>query len=211
MPPKAQGRRRNRNEVKPLSGLNVEALLHGDQKKARISAQNAIPDFRQIINTTDSIDGIRESTQQLGAVIEARIKDSFGDIAYPRALEEIGVMREELIDLEEPEIYNDFAKALKRKLLSEELGGNRRDFWWEFRKSKLGIIEASNAMEEEVKAVCPPHRSCSTVTSPLRLAVLSDVLTSHPYSLVIVNNSFTLVLYCPTSSHVSPRAYFTCT
>lgn len=168
MPPKAQGRRRNRNEVKPLSGLNVEALLGSEKSKAKISAQNAIPDFRQMINTTDSIEGIREVAQQLGAVIEARIKDSFGDIAYARALEEIGVMREELIDLEEPEIYNDFAKALKRKLLAEELGGNRKDFWWEFRKSKLGLIdrktsEASNALEEDVKAVCRTYLACAPI------------------------------------------------
>lgn len=146
-----QGRRRNRNEVKPLSGLNVEALLGGDKKKKRITSSNAIPDFRQMINNSDSIDEIREIAQQLGSVIEARIKDSFGDIGYARALEEIGVMREELIDLEEPEMYNDFAKALKRKLLSEQLGGNRKDFWWEFRKSKLGLIDAT---EEDAKAVC---------------------------------------------------------
>ncbi|KAL9009221.1 MAG: hypothetical protein Q9173_005733 [Seirophora scorigena] len=158
VPPKVQGRRRNRNEVKPLSGLDVEALLGSDKKKTRISAQNAIPDFRHMVNTTDSIDGIREAAQQLGGVIEARIRDSFGDIAYARSLEEIGVMREELIELEEPEMYNSFAKALKEKLLAEELGGNRKDFWWEFRKSKLGLIdqrtlEASTVPEEEAKAV----------------------------------------------------------
>lgn len=153
-----QGRRRNRNEVKPLSGLNVEALIGGDRKKAKISFQNAIPDFRQTVNTADSIEGMRDAAQQLGAVVETRIRDSFGDIAYARALEEIGVMREEMIDLEEPDIYNDFARALKRKLLAEELGGNRKDFWWEFRKSRLGLIdkqtsEASKATEEDAKAV----------------------------------------------------------
>ncbi|KAL8959686.1 MAG: hypothetical protein Q9193_003490 [Seirophora villosa] len=158
VPPKVQGRRRNRNEVKPLSGLDVEALLGSNKKKTRISAQNAIPDFRQMVNTTDSIDGIRDAAQQLGGVIEARIRESFGDIAYARSLEEIGVMREELIELEEPEMYNSFAKALKRKLLAEELGGNRKDFWWEFRKSKLGLIDqrtldASTVPEEEAKAV----------------------------------------------------------
>lgn len=101
---------------------------------------------------------MRDAAQQLGVVVETRIRDSFGDIAYPRALEEIGIMREEMIDLEEPDIYNDFAKALKRKLLAEELGGNRKDFWWEFRKSRLGLIdkrasEASKVTEEDVKAV----------------------------------------------------------
>ncbi|KAL8971589.1 MAG: hypothetical protein Q9197_003192 [Variospora fuerteventurae] len=157
VPPKVQGRRRNRNEVKPLSGLDVEALLGSDKRKTKISAQNAIPEFRQVVNTTDSIDGIREAAQQLGTVIEARITDSFGDIAYARTLEEIGVMREELIELEEPDVYNSFAKALKEKLLAEKLGGNRKDFWWEFRKSKLGLIdqrtlETSTVTEDDARA-----------------------------------------------------------
>ncbi|KAL9026873.1 MAG: hypothetical protein Q9196_004527 [Gyalolechia fulgens] len=157
VPPKVQGRRRDRNEVKPLSGLNVEALIGGDRKRAKISSQNTIPDFRQTVNTVDSVEGIRDAAQQLGVIVETRIRDSFGDIAYTRAIEEIRVMREEMIDLEEPEIYNDFVKALKRKLLAEELGGNRKDFWWEFRKSRLGLIdkqtsEASKATEEDAKA-----------------------------------------------------------
>ncbi|KAL8706930.1 MAG: hypothetical protein Q9201_000090 [Fulgogasparrea decipioides] len=158
VPPKVQGRRRNRNEVKPLSGLNVEALLGGDKKKARISPQNAIPDFRRLLDNTESIDEMQDIARQLGRIIETRIKDSFGDISYARAIEEITVMREEMIDLEEPEIYNEFARDLKRKLLLEELGGNRKDFWWEFRKSKLGLIdsktsEGSKATEADAMAV----------------------------------------------------------
>ncbi|KAL8929754.1 MAG: hypothetical protein Q9172_000311 [Xanthocarpia lactea] len=158
VPPKVQGRRRNRNEVKPLSGLNVEALLGGDKKKAKVSAQNAIPDFRRLLDSADSIEAIRGAAHQLGNIIEARIKDSFGNIAYPRALEEIKTLREEMTEIEEPEVFNSFAKQLKRKLLSEELGGNRKDFWWEYRKSKLGLIDnnvaaASNATEEDAKSV----------------------------------------------------------
>ncbi|KAL9600568.1 MAG: hypothetical protein Q9219_003114 [cf. Caloplaca sp. 3 TL-2023] len=157
VPPKVQGRRRNRNAVKPLSGLDVEALIGSDKKKAQVSSQNAVPDFKRMLNSAESIEGIRDAAQKLGAVIEKRIKDSFGDIGYARALEETGVMREEMVDIEEPDIYNDFAKALKHKLLTEELGGNRKDFWWEFRKSKLGLIdrqtsEASKATEEDIKA-----------------------------------------------------------
>ncbi|KAL8914366.1 MAG: hypothetical protein Q9171_000996 [Xanthocarpia ochracea] len=157
VPPKVQGRRRNRNEVKPLSGLNVEALLGGDKKKAKVSAQNAIPDFKRLLDSADSIEAIRDAAHQLGNIIEARIKDSFGNIAYPRALEEIKTLREEMMEIEEPEVFNIFAKQLKRKLLSEELGGNRKDFWWEYRKSKLGLIDnkvaaASDATEEDAKS-----------------------------------------------------------
>ncbi|KAL8667207.1 MAG: hypothetical protein Q9202_000780 [Teloschistes flavicans] len=156
VPPKVQGRRRNRNEIKPLSGLNVEALLGGGKKTIKISSQNAIPDFRRALDNAESIEGIPSAARQLAHIIEARIKDSFGDIAYARAIEEITALREEMSELEEPEIYNNFARDLKRKLLSEELGGNRKDFWWEFRKSKLGLIDSkisenSGVTEEDVK------------------------------------------------------------
>ncbi|KAL8790310.1 MAG: hypothetical protein Q9213_000662 [Squamulea squamosa] len=157
VPPKVQGRRRNRNEVKPLSGLNVEALLGSDKKKAKVSAQNAIPDFRRLLDSAESIEAIQDAAHQLGNIIQARIKDSFGDIAYTRALEEIRTLREEMIELEEPTVYNDFARQLKHKLLSENLGGNRKDFWWEYRKSRLGLIDkkaaqTSDATEEDAKA-----------------------------------------------------------
>lgn len=158
VPPKVQGRRRNRNEIKPLSGLNVEALLGGGKKTIKISSQNAIPDFRRALDNAESIEGIPSAARQLAHIIEARIKDSFGDIAYARAIEEITALREEMSELEEPEIYNNFARDLKRKLLSEELGGNRKDFWWEFRKSKLGLIDSkvsenSGVTEEDAKLV----------------------------------------------------------
>ncbi|KAL8946228.1 MAG: hypothetical protein Q9222_007348 [Ikaeria aurantiellina] len=158
VPPKVQGRRRNRNEVKPLSGLNVEALLGTDKKKKRLTSQNTIPEFRQMIDVAESVEGMRDAATQLGNIIETRIKDSFGDIAYARALGEITVLREEMVDLEEPAIYNDFARSLKRKLLSEELGGNRKEFWWEFRKNKLGLVdnktsESSDVTEDDAKAV----------------------------------------------------------
>ena len=154
-----QGRRSNRNEVKPLSGLNVEALLGGDQKKAKVSVQNAIPDFRRLLDSAESIEALQDAAQQLGKIIEGRIKDSFGDIAYARVLEEIRTLREEMIEMEEPAVFNNFARQLKRKLLAEELGGNRKDFWWEFRKSKLGLIDrkaaaTSDATEEDARLVC---------------------------------------------------------
>ncbi|KAI4262846.1 MAG: hypothetical protein L6R42_001980 [Xanthoria sp. 1 TBL-2021] len=172
VPPKVQGRRRNRNEVKPLSGLNVEALLGGNQKKAKVSAQNAIPDFRRLLDSAESIEALQDAAQQLGKIIEGRIKDSFGDIAYARALEEIKTLREEMTEMEEPALFNDFARQLKRKLLAEELGGNRKDFWWEYRKSKLGLIdkkaaETSDATEEDAKSVSNeplPPLSCKPTT-----------------------------------------------
>lgn len=160
VPPKLKGRKKNRTEVKPFSGLNVEELLQSDsgKKSNQISPQNAIPGFRQMLDAVEDISGIRDAVTQLGSIIETQIKDSFGDINYGRAIEELDVMRSEMIEIEEPAIYNDFVRTLKTKLLKGELSGDRRDMWYELKKAELGLIdskqsESSTVTKEEAKQV----------------------------------------------------------
>lgn len=59
-------------------------------------------------------------------------------------------MREELIEMEEPGAFNDFIRSLKRKLLAEELGGDRREMWWEIKKNKLGLIDKKSSEQSTV-------------------------------------------------------------
>ena len=152
VPPKVQSRKRNRNEIKPLSGLDVGALLanNNKSKKIKITRENAVPEFRQALDDTESEDAIRDAVKQLSVIIEAQIKDSFGDIAYERAMEELRVMRDEMIEFEEPGAYNDVIRTLKRKLLGEELGGDRREMWYRIRKSNLGLIEKKSSDKSSV-------------------------------------------------------------
>ena len=160
VPPKAQSRKRNRNEIKPLSGLDVGALLSSSNKsnkKIKITRENPIPEFRQALDTAESEDAIRDAARQFSKIIETQIKDSFGDIAYDKAVEELGTMRTEMIEMEEPEVYNEFVRSLKGKLLGEELGGDRREMWYAIRKSRLGLIgkgssDKSRVDEDEAKA-----------------------------------------------------------
>ena len=49
-------------------------------------------------------------------------------------------MREECYDKGVEEIFNDFMRDLKKKLLGEELNGNRDDMWHEIRRDKQGLI-----------------------------------------------------------------------
>ncbi|MCJ1464919.1 X-ray repair cross-complementing protein 5 [Pseudocyphellaria aurata] len=156
VPPKVQSRKRRRNEAKPLSGLDVDALLGKSSKKAQISPQNPIPEFRQVLDKAEDASSIRDAVAQLATIIETQIRDSFSDINYGRAIEEITVMRDEMIELEEPVIYDEFIRALKRKLLAGELGGDRREMWAEIRKNHLGLVEnrhleSSKVSEEEAK------------------------------------------------------------
>ncbi|KAM0515279.1 hypothetical protein ACHAPE_006236 [Trichoderma viride] len=152
VPPKAKGKRQ-RETVKPISGLDVDALL-GGEKKGAISPENAIPDYKRALNSSEEVEQIADATRQMGAIVQSLITDSFGDNKYAQAMESIGVMREELINLEEPGQYNEFVRDLKKKLLSGTLGGDRRDFWFKMRWAKLGLIiqsqsEASTVALEE--------------------------------------------------------------
>ena len=115
-----------------------------------------------MLDISEDPNAIQDAAKQMSNIIEAQIKDSFGDSAYGQAIEELRVLREELTELEEPGIYNDIVKALKGKLLAGELGGERREMWWEIRKNRLGLIErggsagkspSSSVTEEEAKQV----------------------------------------------------------
>ena len=165
VPPKAKGRKRNRDMEKPLSGLNVDELLHRE-KRFRISSDNSIPEFKQMLATTEDIEGVEDAVSQLGSIIEARIENSLSDTGYQRVVEELGVMRSEMVEFEEPELYNRFIRRLKSRLLGEELGGDRREMWWLVRTSGIGLIDRrssslSEVTEQEAKEV-------STISIPLR-------------------------------------------
>lgn len=157
VPPKVKGRKRNRDIDKPLSGLNVDELLHLE-KRTKISAKNAIPEFKQILSTTEDLEAVKDAVKQMSTIIESQITNSFGDSAYDRALEGLGVMREELTDLEEPGLYNAFIRELKTKILGGKLGGDRREMWWFVRKSRAGLIDKkmsnlSDVSEEDATKV----------------------------------------------------------
>ena len=103
-----------------------------------------------MLEAADTDDTILNAAQQLQAIVETRIKDSFGDVAYGRAVEELGVLREEMIEFEEPGIYNDIVRDLKKKLLGSELGGDRREMWWEVRKARLGLVKNRDSLQSKV-------------------------------------------------------------
>lgn len=76
----------------------------------------------------------------MGAVIESHVKHSLGDSNYGRAVEGLRVLREELTAYEEPRLYNTYVRALKAKLLSGKLDGDRQEMWWLVRRHRLGLV-----------------------------------------------------------------------
>lgn len=149
VPPKTKGRKRTREAEKPLSGLDVDALLH-QEKRAKISTSNAIPEFKQTLSHAENVETITDAVQQMKNIVEDQIRNSLGDANYDRVVESLGVMRDELISYEEPALYNDFLRQLKEKVLKEQLGGDRRELWWLLRKNKLGLIDRQQSDRSEV-------------------------------------------------------------
>jgi ATP-dependent DNA helicase 2 subunit 2 len=158
VPPKAKGKRR-RETIRPLSGLDVEELL-GQNKKVKISHENSIPEFKQMLARSESLSQIEDATKQMGDIVCTLIKESFADINYDRAAENLRAMREELINFEEPGLYNNFLRGLKKKINSGQLDGDRREMWRDkIIAGRLNLItdresEVSDITEEEAKKVC---------------------------------------------------------
>jgi ATP-dependent DNA helicase 2 subunit 2 len=164
VPPPARGKRFGRGKKeppKPISSLNVDELLNQDEhrSKKRIDPQNAVPEFKQVLHAASGddtdIDAVRDACEQLQGIIHTLIKTSVGHTKYKQALELIRTMREECYDKGVEEIFNDFMRDLKKKLLGEELNGNRDDMWHEIRRDRQGLIlqtddNPGGASKEEV-------------------------------------------------------------
>jgi ATP-dependent DNA helicase 2 subunit 2 len=141
VPPKAIGKRQ-RDVPKPLSGLDVDALLKlPENKRAKIDPNNAVPEFKQMVDNASDDADFEDAAKQMGQIVRQVVTDSFGDSNYNRAIEDMRVFREKMTNLEEPELYNSFIMDLKTRLLSGELGGDRRELWWQMKGARLGLID----------------------------------------------------------------------
>lgn len=121
-----------------------------------------MPEFKQVLQSlanANEDEGIVKAVKEMGNIVQSLIKESTGDSNYDQAIESIGVMREQMIGLELPELYNDFLKELKKKIKSGALGGDRKAMWIKIRyPGRLGLIssaqsEASNVTSEEARSV----------------------------------------------------------
>lgn len=107
------------------------------------------------------MESVNDSVEQMASIVEDQIRYSLGDANYERVVEYLGVVREEMIDYEAPEIYNRMIKSLKHKLLHGELGGDRREMWWLLKRRELGLIdkersEWSAVTDDEARRVLLP-------------------------------------------------------
>lgn len=151
VPPKVRGKRdRADRGVKPISGLDVAALLKQDPARKKLDPSNAVPEFKQMIEVSESMSQVEDAAKQMGNVIRDLITDSLGNSGYDQAIEDLGVFRAEMIDMMEPDFYNAFVTDLKKRLLAGELGGDRRELWWQMKGARLGLIDETQSETSKV-------------------------------------------------------------
>lgn len=138
VPPRVKGRR-HREPEKPLSNLDVNELLR-KEKRTKISPDNAISEFKQMLDRAETTEVIEDAVKQMGAIVEERIRTAFGEGSHGRILEELGVMRSMIFELEMPALYNTFLRSLKDKSDRGGLEGDRSFFWSQVNHGSLGPI-----------------------------------------------------------------------
>ncbi|KAL2889122.1 ATP-dependent DNA helicase 2 subunit 2 [Ceratocystis lukuohia] len=149
VPPKAKGKH-HKEVAKPLSNLDIDSLL-GVPKKSGLSNKNAIPDFIRLLETANDNSDVADAVQQMGSIVCSLITDGFGENTDDRIIETLGVMRREMISLEQPALYNDFLRGLKARLISGELGGDRRELWFKAIKiARLSLIRSDQCQSSTV-------------------------------------------------------------
>ena len=150
VPPKVKGRKRYRDVEKPISGLDVEDLFR-KEKRTKISPDNAIPEFKQRFDmNSDNMEDLEAAVMEMTEIIEERIRSSFGDQNYKWAVAALGAVREEMVEMEMLKPYRDLLERLKRKVMAGNLGGDRKEFWYQVRN--LGPI---NKVESKMSDLTP--------------------------------------------------------
>ena len=149
VPPKAKGKRDRREIIAPHSGLDVDALL-SREKRQKISSDNAIPEFKQMLAHPPDDKTIVDACNQMSGIIRDLVKNSLGDSRYQQAMQNMREFRQQMISYEMPEIYNDFIRDLKSRVMKGQLEGDRREFWFHLRGMRLGLIDDNASEHSEV-------------------------------------------------------------
>ena len=125
-----------------LTRRQLEALLSGtpDRHNLKISLENAVPEFKQkMMALTDDAD-IKQLGAQMLAHVRTLVAASVADANYGRACELLRTVRDEFVDSEVPELYNDLLKELKKDIVAKTLDGDRDDMWRAAESFHLGLV-----------------------------------------------------------------------
>ncbi|TVY78109.1 ATP-dependent DNA helicase II subunit [Lachnellula suecica] len=147
---KAKGRRYGAEKIIPLSGLDVNSLLDSG-KPRKITIGNSIPEFKDLLRNTASQGDISNAVDQMAKIVREMFIAPEKDFSHGRVLENIRVIRSEMIELEMPEIYNSFIQDFKKTLAtSKGPRGDPKEFWYMMKKARLGLIDKVELEHSEI-------------------------------------------------------------
>ena len=129
-----------------MSGLNIKELLSTRRKKNEIAKENAIPEFKQMIENAEKDEDIVRATSHMAKLVRQNLQSSTGNANDEVVFSHMRAFRDEMVDIDMPEIYNDFCKDLKKRIFNEEFG-DQRNFWAAFKFQKLGLIRGTGDSE----------------------------------------------------------------
>ena len=146
---KVPGRHKARG-AQPISGLDVAALVSAEREAAGaaggIRPDHAITDFYNVLEHpavvapgADADAGTRllaDAAGQLGAVVEARVRESFGEQHDAWALATVDRFRARMLALDEPAPWNAWLRRFKARMVVDEELGDRRELWFHWRRWK---------------------------------------------------------------------------
>lgn len=105
--------------------------------------------FKQALAITDDLAAIQSAADAMVKGIRSLVENTVGESAYRRVLEALRVMRDELTELEEPEMYNNFVREFKKELLEDALKGDRREMWWRLR-GRYGLVDEKRSFVSDI-------------------------------------------------------------
>lgn len=129
-----------------MSGLDVKDLLNTRRKKNEIAQENAIPEFKQMIEMAEKDEEIIRATTYMGKVVQQFLQSANGNSHHAVTFSHIKTFRDEMIDIDMPEIYNEFCKDFKKRIFNNDFG-DQRNFWADFKFQKLGLIRSTEDSE----------------------------------------------------------------
>lgn len=117
--------------------------------------ENSIPDFKQLLEASVSSSEIHDLVSQMAKIIYQMAANTATRGSFDMVTANMRVLRSQMMDLEMPEMYNDFIRAFKQKLVAGELFENefassKRELWFCVKSKRLGLIDTEVSEHSDI-------------------------------------------------------------
>lgn len=107
-----------------------------------------------MIELAETDEEIHKATANMAKLVRQSLKSTEspnGNARYDGVITQMRAFREEMVEVDMGEIYNEFCRDLKKRIFNEEFG-DQRNFWAGFKFQKLGLIRGKDSEVTEQEA-----------------------------------------------------------